>query len=92
MLESAGEGPTKIPLLLYERARYFCQLLQLQGQGSQIKCLFYYFSKLQDSGKFVLSFNTDTLILFTEKLCDNSVEKEEHKFRELFVNAKESEK
>lgn len=34
----------------------------------------------------------DTLILFTEKLCDNSGEKEELKCRELFVNAKESEK
>ena len=92
MLESAGEGPTKIPLLLYERTRFLCQPLQLQCQRSQIKCLFYFFSKLQGSGKFVLSFNTDTLIPFTEKLCDNSGEKEELKCRELFVNAKESEK
>ena len=30
----------------------------------------------------------DTLILFTEKLYNNSGEKKEHKSRELFVNAK----
>ena len=30
----------------------------------------------------------DTLLLFTEKLCNNSGEKKEHKSRELFVNAK----